>query len=151
MINHAKGFTLIELMVSVAILFIMALVALPSWTKLIQDNSLTAAVNQVESVYQLARSEALKRHETVTLTSTNSLHTWTINDASSAALKTISLPSENVSITKIGSASEISIAIKSSGFSENTKIGFSWESEYRCLTIYSSGQSKITTSSGDCS
>jgi prepilin-type N-terminal cleavage/methylation domain-containing protein len=151
MINNDKGFTLIELMVSVAILFIMALIAIPSWKALIQDNSLSASINQVQSIYQLARSEALKRRETVALISSNSRHTWTLNSAASDALKTITLSGDNISINAPGSTDEISINIKENGFAENQKIAFSWQNEYRCLIIYSSGQSKISTDTGDCS
>jgi len=143
-----KGFSLIELMITVTILFIMALIAVPSWTKLIQDNAITTAVNQIQSIYQLTRSEALKRHEDITLTSTNTNHSWTMS-TSSGALKTMTLSTDKVSITPL-SGSDVSITVTSTGFAENKKLEFSWENEYRCLTIYSSGQSKVSSNSEDC-
>lgn len=149
-----KGFTLIELIVTVAIVIILSTIALPSWTSLIQENSISSAVNRVQSIYQLTRSEALKRNEDITLTSSNNMQTWTLsNDVSGASstIKTATLSTEQVTITSgDGSTDEISITVKGSGFAENKSLAFSWEDEYRCLIIFSSGQSKISTESGDC-
>jgi type IV fimbrial biogenesis protein FimT len=153
-LNANKGFTLIELMVTVAIVIILATIALPSWTKLIQDNSIASAVNQVQSIYQLTRSEALKRNEDITLTSSNNMRTWTLsNDVSGASstIKTITLSTEQVAVTSgDGSTDEISITVRGSGFAENKSLAFNWEDEYRCLIVYSSGQTKISSESGDC-
>ena len=150
-LNANKGFTLIELMVTVAIVIILATIALPSWTKLIQDNSIASAVNQVQSIYQLTRSEAVKRHEKLTLKSSKSRLTWELTDEASNAIKTIKLSIDQVTITpSAGVDDEVNTTVDSSGFTNSEKIEFSWEDEYRCLVIYSSGQTKISSESGDC-
>ncbi|WP_413691984.1 GspH/FimT family pseudopilin [Pseudoalteromonas sp. KJ10-2] len=150
-----QGFTLVELMITVAIVIILSIIAIPSWTALIRDNSIAVAVNQVQSIYQLTRSEALKRNEEVTLTSSNNRLTWTLSNVVSGAdstIKTITLATDQVSITpSAGSSTEVSLTIQKTGFAENEQIAFSWEDEYRCLAIYSSGQTQISSDSGDCS
>lgn len=67
--NHKKnsGFTLIEMMVTVAIVGIFASIALPSFARLIESNRINTATNELVSNLLLARSEALKRRNTVTL------------------------------------------------------------------------------------
>lgn len=59
---HTKtGFTLIELMVTVAILAIVLAVGVPSFQRFIRDNQVRTDTNAFISGLQLARSEAVKR------------------------------------------------------------------------------------------
>lgn len=62
-----KGFTLIELMVVVAIVAIIAAIATPSWNDLIVSNRIRAAVNDWVSSTQFARSEALRQNVPIIL------------------------------------------------------------------------------------
>ena len=59
------GFTLVELMVTVAVLAIVMAVAVPSFTNLINSNRLTAQANEVLAGLILARTEAIKRNESI--------------------------------------------------------------------------------------
>lgn len=59
--RSAKGFTLIELMVTLAVLAILAAVGIPSFQRLAAENRVSSQANSTQAALQFARSEALKR------------------------------------------------------------------------------------------
>lgn len=63
----SKGFTLIELMVTISIGAILLMVAVPSYQTFVSSSRMTAQSNDFLSALQLARSEAVKRGTLVSL------------------------------------------------------------------------------------
>jgi len=62
-----RGFTLMELMVAIAVLAVLLLVAVPSFREAGLPSQLRAIANNMVAATQIARSEAIKRNATVTL------------------------------------------------------------------------------------
>lgn len=65
--GHGAGFTMIELMITVALASILLAVAVPSFNQIIVSGRLTAQTNEMVAAVSLARSEAIKRNANVTL------------------------------------------------------------------------------------
>lgn len=65
--TRGAGFTLIELMVAIAVLAITLALAVPSFGALINSNRLVGQSNELVASLQLARSEAIRRNARVAL------------------------------------------------------------------------------------
>ena len=65
--HHAKGVTLIELIVTTSIIAILASIAAPSFADLRRDSTRTATVNAFFHSLFLARSEAIKRGQVISI------------------------------------------------------------------------------------
>ena len=68
--QRVKGFTLIELMVTIAVLAIAISIAVPSFSKMISDNRAESQSGAMVTALNLARSEAVKRGQNVTVSPT---------------------------------------------------------------------------------
>lgn len=64
---RARGFTLIELMIAVAIMAILMATAAPSLIDIVLGNKLNSFANNLVASTILARSEAIKRNSLITL------------------------------------------------------------------------------------
>lgn len=107
---HQRGFSLIELIVTMVIAGILAMVAVPSMQNLIADSRLSAQADQLLAFLNQARIEAIKGRGNVTVCAATGIDTATacgaasawssgalMLDASSTPLKRLPVPS-NVTI-----------------------------------------------------
>src|SRR5687768_5278862 len=62
-----QGFTLIELMITIGVLAVLVMLAIPSFTTVINNNRLAANANELIASLQLARTEAVRRNTRITV------------------------------------------------------------------------------------
>lgn len=65
--SRRAGFTLLELVITVAVLAIALAIAVPSFQSIVSRNQLTAITNELVAALQLTRMEAVRRNQRVVL------------------------------------------------------------------------------------
>ncbi len=66
--KHSRGFTLLELMLVMAIVAILAGVALPSMSSFITTGRISGAADVIKNEFEWARTEAVKDNDTIKIT-----------------------------------------------------------------------------------
>jgi type IV fimbrial biogenesis protein FimT len=98
-----RGFTLLEMLVTVSILGILAVVAIPSLNNIVRENSVRQGASEIFSALMFARSEAVKRNTDIDVvpTSGNWANGWEIRISSPSQLlqSHSALPGDIASIT----------------------------------------------------
>lgn len=70
-VSRIAGFTLLELIVTLAIAFILFAIGVPSYTNLINSNRLQGPANEALAAMNFARAEAVNRNSTVIVCKAN--------------------------------------------------------------------------------
>jgi type IV fimbrial biogenesis protein FimT len=164
------GFTLIELIITVAMASILLTVAVPSFQGAMRTNSIASLTNELTASLQLARSEAVTRGSRVTVcksaniaeanptcsTSANWQDGWLVFvdsgtkgtlDGSDLRLK-VRVPSNNIAVIN-GDAnfanfvSYLPTGVSDGGNVASGKINISIASDQRCVDINNSGRIHI--------
>ncbi|GGK83475.1 GspH/FimT family pseudopilin [Amphritea balenae] len=97
-----QGFTLIELMVVVAVAGILAGVVAPGFQEMIRNNRITADVNHFVAAIHASRSEALKTGQSIVLQpiSGNWNNGWTVDETVSGGVNVMTFNKQSdVAIT----------------------------------------------------
>ncbi|MGJ7501691.1 pilus assembly FimT family protein [Variovorax sp. ZT5P49] len=70
--RHASGFTLIELMVTIVLLAVLTMLAMPSFMTWINNNKVRTVSDSLQNGLRFAQSEALRRSRPIVFSLTNS-------------------------------------------------------------------------------
>jgi type IV fimbrial biogenesis protein FimT len=76
--SKQSGFTLVELVIVIAILIILSSFAIPSYMNMIQDSMVRNAASSIQTGMQIARGEAVKRNASVQLDLRGTNSAWTV-------------------------------------------------------------------------
>lgn len=76
--HKSQGFSLIELMIAIAIMVILSSIAVPGFQALTQNSRASALANELTTAFNLARSEAVKRGVQVSVCSDNWVEGWRV-------------------------------------------------------------------------
>jgi type IV fimbrial biogenesis protein FimT len=82
--HYVRGFTLIELMITVSVLAIMLALGVPAFTTFIGNSSIRTNAEAIANGIQLARTEAVRRNANVRFVLSGA--TWTVNLVSDGSL-----------------------------------------------------------------
>ncbi|WP_373188287.1 GspH/FimT family pseudopilin [Halopseudomonas sp.] len=132
--KSVKGFTLIELMVTIAVLAIALAIAVPSFAEMIRSNRADTQREAVISALSTARSEAVKRGTTITVkpvSGTNWTSGWQVESAG-VALRTFPALEGGASL----SGPAAGIQFNSRGQLAGVAIGNKIDLQYRVSTEF---------------
>lgn len=161
-----QGFTLIELMVVVTLVAVLSAIAVPSFRDLLLNQRLAASTSEFVAALSMARAEALKRSQTVTLTprTINDWNSgWEIKSTVEGVATTLrafdALPGGVTVDAGLGNALDGKLSYDANGFSRKGDayqmgcIAFKAESGRRSAVVVSaSGRPKVCDpdKKGDC-
>jgi type IV fimbrial biogenesis protein FimT len=161
-----RGFTLVEMMVVVAIVGVIMLVAAPAYTTLIERTRLKSYANELVSSAYLARSEAIKRNEIMTMcVSTDGASCtgggeweqgWIVMDPSNTVIKQQQALEAGIVLFELSSTTFTNIQFQPSGIistaasmklcKKTPKEGI----EEKIVTVSATGKPRIQTTSNGC-
>lgn len=150
--KHSKGMTLIELMITIAILAVVAAIATPSLSNFINSNRLTGVANNLNATLISARSEAVKLKTDVTVAPVSGSWSngWTVSYVDGGATVELLNQGKLSKSLSLGSSSSTgSVVFDLTGYSKSSHWGTSGvvfcdkNNNGRKVDVSASGSSKV--------
>lgn len=164
-----SGFSLVELIVALAVVSVLVAIAAPSFSDMLAQNRLNTQANDLSGAIQFARNEAVKRNQVTSLCRTNSdngtsctsgssWEHWIIVLPSGTVIRRGSINSADTSIKLTSTLTNSRVIFRPSGFSD---VGTNSDSLTLCSSLSSSnnirnlsigtiGRVTLTHQSGGC-
>lgn len=108
---RSAGFTLIELMVVLALVAVIAGVAIPNFKRLLEEHRVVSTTNSIVGLLNYARSEAVRRGGSVKVESKDNAMTVTLT-ADGSTLRVLEPPPGNTVVT------DATVQFRASGMSD---------------------------------
>jgi type IV fimbrial biogenesis protein FimT len=141
--KRARGFTLVELMVVIAIVGVLAVIAQPSFTRMLAKQRTRSAASGLQLSLVKARSEAVKRNASITMAPTGADWNtgWQVKDAAAVVLDNTD-PFKGVVISGGGATVSFTGAGRVSGAVPAAFLftAYGVPSEQRCVSLDPSGR-----------
>lgn len=103
--NRFRGFTLVELIITMALVAVLLALAVPGMTPLIRSNRLATEANKFITMLNFARSEAIKRNSNVDVVAAGGSWTGGLSvslAADGTVLRTANAIRHNFTLTTVG-------------------------------------------------
>ena len=139
--NKLGGFTLVELMITLAIAVILLTIGVPSFNTAIKNNRLTTATNDLVAVLNLARSEAVTRGLRVTVCKSADQATCTSDNGWEQGWIAFSDENNNAAYNSGGTPPETLLRVHSTLGNQITATGNANVADY--ISYISTGQSQM--------
>lgn len=151
---RTRGLSLVELMVTIAVLAILATIAAPSFLNMIRQYQLTSTANEVLGLVQYARSEAVKRAVNITVDIAGEDGSWSAVVTDGTSDFRVFTASGRVSATPTPGSVVFDYLGRKDPLTPAASFAFVHESDgtlSRVLIVESSGRSCVVKSGADCS
>jgi type IV fimbrial biogenesis protein FimT len=145
--KNVQGLTLLELLVTMAVIAVFAAIGVPSFSTFMANERLAVATNELYNAYRFARNEALKTSSPMTLAAVDSTNWakegWQVTNSDGDVLFKSKVPHSSITV----SASVITVLGRGSvAAPANYSVTGASGTNYIC--ILGSGQSQLQ--SGTC-
>lgn len=147
--SNSRGFTLVEMMISMIVLGIMVAIAAPSFQSLIATQKIKTAATSLQSSLNITRAEALKRNTNVTLspkTPSQWNSGWNVLDPSTGNSVFSVQPFSTLTITGPSTVTYQPNGRINATTSSIFKITASGTSNIRCVSVALTGIAIVTSS-----
>jgi type IV fimbrial biogenesis protein FimT len=138
--KNVKGLTLLELLITMAIIIILAMVAVPSYSTFMANERFAVASNELYNAYRYARNEAIKTSSSMTLEAKDGdwANGWQVKNSSGDVLFESKTPHDSIIVS--GAA----VTVLGRG-SLDASASFTITGTNKCssLSVLSSGQSVL--------
>lgn len=148
---RARGFTLTELVITMMVLAIMAMMAVPSFSQFIAGQRVRNAASDLASAFTLMRSEAVKRNGITTLSAVGTWSAGWVVTAGTERLRGYGPYTDITVSTSGGSSLWVGNDGRPGNGSQTFQVSLANGSTSNVVCIQINGTGRVATVSGACS